>query len=212
MSLAEPPVRVTRGDLRRQAIIDIARTSFLSEGYAATSMSAIGARAGGSKATLYTYYPSKADLFAAVIQEMCERTRHELRQAGDPDAETSHLMTRFGRRYVRIMLSDEVIALHRLVVSEAVRFPELGEVLDAVGPRYGKAVVADAMASLAERGELRLADPARAAGHFLDLCLSGLYRRRLWNLRSVPTEAEMDENVDVAVSVFLAAYGPDQAP
>ena len=40
-------------------MLDIARAAFLREGYAAASMSEIAAKVGGSKATLYSYFPSK---------------------------------------------------------------------------------------------------------------------------------------------------------
>ncbi len=209
--VCEAPSRPSRGDLRRQAIVEIARDTFLQQGYAAASMSAIGARAGGSKATLYTYFPSKADLFAAVMADVCARNRLELSaeaQAGAEGGAVDVMLRRVGRRYVRLMLSDELVILHRLVVAEAVRFPELGETLYAVGPRLGKAVLAEALAAQAGLGLLRMDDPTRAAGQFFDLCLSGLYRRRLWNVAEPITEADMDDNVEAALRVFLAAYGP----
>ena len=87
------------------------------------------------------------------------------------------------------------------------RFPELGEALYAVGPRLGKAALAEGLAHHSARGELHTPDPVRAAGHFFDLCLSGLYRRRLWNIAEPITEADMDDNVEAALRVCLAAYG-----
>jgi AcrR family transcriptional regulator len=61
--------QATAKDVRRQAIMQIARDIFLEEGYAAASMSAIAARLGGSKGTLYNYFASKEELFKAVIQD-----------------------------------------------------------------------------------------------------------------------------------------------
>ena len=209
MSLVEHAPKVTRGDLRRQAILDIARDAFLKQGYAAASMSAIGARAGGSKATLYTYFPSKADLFAAVMADMCEHSRLELTGESDAAADLPGVLRRLGARYVRLMLSDELVTLHRLVVAESVRFPELGQALYAVGPRLGKATLAERLERYLAGGQLRPCDPLRAAGHFFDLCLSGLYRRRLWNLAEPITEGDMDLNVETATDIFMRAYGPE---
>lgn len=209
MSLVESVPKATRGDLRRQAILDIARETFLREGYAAASMSAIGARAGGSKATLYTYFPSKADLFAAVMVEMCERSRLELTGEAAAAADLPDMLRRLGARYVRLMLSDELITLHRLVVAESGRFPELGQALYVVGPRLGKATLGERLQLHLAEGRLRPCDPLRAAGHFFDLCLSGIYRRRLWNLAEPITQADMDLNVETATDVFLRAYGAE---
>ena len=207
MSLVERAPKATRGDLRRQAILDIARETFLKEGYAAASMSSIGARAGGSKATLYTYYPSKSDLFAAVMVEMCERNRLELTTEADSASDLADTLRRVGGRYVRLMLSDELVTLHRLVVAESGRFPEIGRALYVTGPRLGKATLAERLQRYLDDGGLRACDVLRAAGHFFDLCLSGLYRRRLWNLDEPITEADMDLNVQTATDVFLRAYG-----
>jgi AcrR family transcriptional regulator len=55
-------------DEKRAAIVKIAYEAFLTDGYAATSMSSIAAKVGGSKATLYNYFASKEELFAAVIE------------------------------------------------------------------------------------------------------------------------------------------------
>src|ERR1700760_3697848 len=59
-------------DDRRKAILAIARDVFLTEGYAAASMSAIASRLGGSKGTLYNYFPSKEALFAEFMRNECE--------------------------------------------------------------------------------------------------------------------------------------------
>ena len=206
MSLADSAPRTTRGDLRRQAILDIARETFLREGYASASMSAIGAKAGGSKATLYTYFPSKADLFAAVMADMCGRSRLELIAEGDSAHDMETALHRLGMAYVRLMLSDDVVTLHRLVVAESQRFPEVGQALYEVGPQLGKATLAERLERFIAGGTMRACEPMRAAGQFVDLCVSGLYRRRLWNIAQPITEADMVANVDAAVDTFLRAY------
>src|SRR5882757_6223376 len=60
-----------RRDERRDHILDVARDAFLSTGYADTSMSAIAARLGGSKGTLYNYFKSKDELFNAYVERRC---------------------------------------------------------------------------------------------------------------------------------------------
>jgi AcrR family transcriptional regulator len=55
-------------DQRRERIIQVARSVFFEVGYAGASMSLISQRLGGSKATLYAYFSSKEELFAAIIR------------------------------------------------------------------------------------------------------------------------------------------------
>ena len=60
MSVTEAPApAVSKRDVRREGILDVARGVFLSEGYATASMSTIAAKLGGSKGTLYNYFKSK---------------------------------------------------------------------------------------------------------------------------------------------------------
>jgi len=54
---------------RRDEIVRIASEAFLDAGYAGTAMSTAASRVGGSKATLYNYFPSKEELFAACVLE-----------------------------------------------------------------------------------------------------------------------------------------------
>ena len=61
--------REERRDERRDGILDVARDCFLADGYAATSMSTIAARLGGSKGTLYNYFKSKDEVYLALASE-----------------------------------------------------------------------------------------------------------------------------------------------
>ena len=198
-------------DERRQAILDIARAVFMKEGYAAASMSAIAARLGGSKGTLYNYFRSKAELFTAMLDDQCAVQRAEIWGDEEVEGEVAEVMTRLGRRVVRLMLSEDVLTLHRIVVAECVRFPEIGEALYEAGPRRGKLPLIQFLSKAIAAGKLRPGDPERMANHAMELAMAGLYRRRLWNVGPPPTEAEIDENVDAAIRVFMAAYGPEAA-
>ena len=194
-------------DARRQSILAIARDVFLAEGYAAASMSAIAAKVGGSKGTLYNYFPSKQALFAAVVREQCAKDQAELWSMDLQTESVAETMIVLGRRVVRLMLSDEVIAIHRMVVAECTRFPEIGEALYEAGPKQGKLPLIHYLSRCIEGGLLKPDDPERMAHHAGELVMAGLYRRRLWNVGPPPSDAEMDDNVEAAVRVFMAAYG-----
>ena len=57
-----------RTDEKRNEIVQVAAELFQKHGYDRCSMAALSERLGGSKATLYGYFPSKEDLLRAVIQ------------------------------------------------------------------------------------------------------------------------------------------------
>jgi len=193
-------------DSRREIILSIAREVFMEEGYAAASMSTIAARLGGSKGTLYNYFRSKAELFVAVIQNQCEVGQAELFDGADAPDLRMHL-TQLGRRFARLMMQEDVITIHRIVVAEAVRFPEIGQALYEAGPKRGKArMIAYFERAIAE-GRMKPCDPGRAAEQAMEMTLAGIYRRRLWNVGPPPTDEEIDANVAAAIDTFMAAYG-----
>src|SRR5262249_55597733 len=91
-------------DDRRDAIVAIAHEVFLVNGYAGTSMSAIAARVGGSKATLYNYFRSKQELFIAVVEALCRQFDGLLHQSeieGSGDLRTS--LTHFGKQLLGVV-------------------------------------------------------------------------------------------------------------
>ena len=196
----------SRREVRREGIIEIALRVFLAGGYSATSMSTIAARVGGSKATLYNYFPSKEELFAAVVQRFSDRNADILSAMDMQSGDFRAALKRFGNSILRLMISDDVIAMHRLVTAEAARFPEIGEAYYQAGVNTGKKKLVGRFEAMMEAGLIRSADPKVAAQHFFDLCLAGIYRYRLWNIGPPPTDAEIEANVDNAVSAFMDGY------
>lgn len=63
------PARQRRKEARPQELLDAALALFVEKGFAATRSEEVAARAGVSKGTLYLYYPSKEELFKAVVRE-----------------------------------------------------------------------------------------------------------------------------------------------
>jgi AcrR family transcriptional regulator len=198
--------KVTGRDARRQAILEIARDIFMKDGFAASSMSSIAARVGGSKATLYNYFSSKEELFVAMVQDQCDRSHALLFDFDAGGGDFIEALRRLGERFVRLMLSDEILAMHRLVIAEAGRFPELGKTLYDAGPKRGQARLSALLRNEMHRNGLQTDDIERAARQLMDLCLTDLYRQRLWNVRGPATAEEVRANVDDALKTFIAAH------
>jgi AcrR family transcriptional regulator len=186
--------------------LDIARDIFLKEGFAAASMSSIAARVGGSKATLYNYFASKEELFVAMIQDQCDRSHALLFDFDADGGDFIEALRRLGERFVRLMMSDDILNMHRLVIAEAGRFPELGQALYEAGPKRGQARLSAFLRAEMHCNGLRADDIERAARQLMDLCLTDLYRQRLWNVRGPATPEEVRANVDDALKIFIAAY------
>lgn len=195
-------------DDRREAILRIAYEAFLKNGYAATSMSSIAAQVGGSKATLYSYFPSKEELFAAVVGEKCEDTLSRIFETEELCGDFRAWLTRLAERIAKQVMTDDNIATYRLITAEAGRFPELGCAFYRSGPKRGREILAGMFAQAIEEKHLRDGDAMEMAQLFFDLCKGDLRDRRLWNVSDAPTDAEIDAVAARAVRVFLAAYAP----
>ena len=206
--MATASKREEKRDERRETILDVARDCFLVYGYAATSMSAIAARLGGSKGTLYNYFKSKDELFGAMMQRQCGELQETLFDVSHVSGEPRARLTHFGRNFLEMLLSPDSLAIQRLVVAESERFPELGHAFYESGPRQVVVRMGDYLGELMDRGVLRRADTTTAATHFKDLALSGVYQRRLWGVIPDPTPEQMDVQIECAVDTFLRAYAP----
>ncbi|MDB5720281.1 MAG: TetR/AcrR family transcriptional regulator [Alphaproteobacteria bacterium] len=202
-----PSRREIRRQDRRKAILLAARSSFMDNGYAATSMSAIAAELGGSKTTLWAYFPSKEELFSAVLEEEIGRFRAALLATLELHGSLEDTLTRFCTALLAKIGAPDSIRLHRIVAAEAGRFPELGRIFYERAPRQTQQRLAAFLDSAMQRGELRGANPLLAAQQLLALLQARLYTFRLWN---VGEAVDLDSDVAAAVDTFLRAYAPDR--
>src|SRR5664279_2869154 len=119
-----------KSEEKRRDIVAKAWELFKQNGFERTTMSDISERVGGSKATLYGYYDSKEQLFAAALEQV-------IRDPADAVfahlAGTGKLKTRllnFARALLQARLSEDLIAVEQALITEATR-SELGELLRA---------------------------------------------------------------------------------
>lgn len=192
---------------RRGTIIKIAHAAFLADGYAATSMSSIAARVGGSKGTLYNHFSSKEELFVAVVETKCEEILSFIYQVELDGGEFEVALRQLAEKFLGFALGEEAIATYRLVTAESARFPELGRALYQSGFQRGIGRLAAYFEKAMAAGHLRRCDPARAGEHFFEFCKSGIHHRRLWNVTPVPDTEEIRQQAAMAVETFLAVYG-----
>jgi AcrR family transcriptional regulator len=204
-----PGRREARKADRRRAILEVAERSFIERGFADTSMSTIAAELGGSKTTLWSYFPSKDELFAAVLDSKIANFQEELDGALIPTVGTEAALSRFGRILLRKIMSPSSMALHRLIVAEAERFPQLGRTFADRGPDRVRARLTRYMSEEMEVGRLRPGDAGVAARQFVALCQAGCYLDRLWR-PGIVQGIDPDAEVAAAVRSFMAAWGPER--
>jgi AcrR family transcriptional regulator len=201
-----PGRREANRQARREAILDVAQRSFLELGYGGTTMSAIAAQLGGSKGTLWNYFPAKEGLFTAVVDRATQAFRRQLTVILNPEDELRTALSRFCEEFLAKLTSPEAVALHRLVVGETSRFPELGRIFYERAPRATQLLLADYVAEAQARGLLGDIVPLRAAQHLTWLCMSGCYQMLLTGVVPCIARADLVADAAAAVDTFLRAW------
>lgn len=192
-------------DERRTAIMAAAWDAFKENGFERTTMSDITDRAGGSKATLYNYFSSKDELFAAVLEHGLKHGSEESFQELASPGPLNERLLRFARADIRSRLSEDMIAVERMLVAEAGR-SNIFETLKGKS-HYRRRRIADLLEVEMAQGRLRDADPIRAAIHLLGLIETDARDRLLYGDTSV-IPSEIDEQIHLGVEAFLRAYAP----
>ena len=203
-------VEIALSPEKRVQILTGAATVFAADGYEGASMARIAAVAGVSKGTLYNHFDSKAALFTAYVGEKCQQTLARVFDGANHDGDPAEVLRGIGKRMVQMMLSDVGLAIYRVVIAEATKFPDLARGFFESGPARAIGFMADWLAEETRRGRLNVPDPAFAAEQFFNLCQTRLVLRRKLEMLPDPPERDIDEVVDASITMFLKSYSPAQ--
>lgn len=197
-----------KSDERRQAIMEVACALFREIGFERTSMAAISARVGGSKATLYSYFKSKEELFTAVMMEaMGEQGERMIELLAEPDHDLRTTLLTFSNAYLDLVLSDDAVAMLRTGMMDS-NHDKLGRLLYASGPEYGWNRVALQLRQWSDEGRLRIADAKLAALQLKGLLEAGLLEPKLYG---AAYSVDREKSIHLAVDMFLQFYQSDHA-
>jgi TetR/AcrR family transcriptional regulator, mexJK operon transcriptional repressor len=186
-----------------ELILDAATDLFLTDGYGATSIEAIARRARISKRTFYHRFDDKAALFAAVVHRIIERLRPPANMPLLEGADIEQILQRLAAIILRAVLSPQAIALHRLIVAESARFPQLATVMAEEGSTAEAiALIAGLLEREARAGRLAPHNPTFDAQQFLAMVVAVPQRRAL-GMGAPFTAGELDAWSHDVVNLFL---------
>ena len=200
-----------RTDEKRNEIVQIAAELFQKHGYDRCSMAALSERLGGSKATLYGYFPSKEDLLRAVIQ--CEvasefdRVLNEFHR----DKDLRDGLIKLGVAYHNKRLSSLPVANIRAIVNQPPGSTMGKEFYETI-IRPAFETVARQFEQLMDDGRLKRADPWVVLMHWKGLNDQDLFERRLIGAISGPEDVDVKKVATLAADAFLKIYGVEEKP
>ena len=196
----------TKSEAKRRAILQAAAEVFGEVGFERASMSEIRARVGGSKATLYNYFPSKEKLFFEVMYQATESELVKITASLDSEAEdVRQELLRFGQKLLTALYSPEAIALRRVAIAESGQ-SDIGKVVFEGATLPMEKHVTEFLRRAMKRGGLRSADAKVAAMHLLSLLESELLQRVLLGVEVSLKPDSLKASVRRAVEVFLSGY------
>ncbi len=200
---------------KRAAIVDAARRAFLENGYASTSMDRIAAAADVSVKTVYRHFDNKDDLFSAVMQAACSRDGavqalgnepQELVPSMDPpwfSRPPATGLAMAGVEYLQHVLSQEQLALYRVVTQDAHRFPELGRRYREEVVEHRNALFAQYLERWAASQKWKVRDRPRAAYAFAGMLRAGLFESALHGLANVSESAIREQAQWAAKNILV---------
>ncbi|NEW44200.1 TetR/AcrR family transcriptional regulator [Nocardia cyriacigeorgica] len=191
-----------------EELLTVAREVYLERGFAGSTMDEIASRAGISKTSLYREHPSKAELFARVVEHWATAGRHVMRPALarlEAAEDVREELLAWARTLLAGILSPAVVEMRRLVTAEAARLPEVGAAYLHKSWITNIGDLATTLQTLDARGMLRIPDPGAAAEQLTWLVVGAPLNARMLDAAATPTDT-----VDSAIDLFLAAYHHDQ--
>ena len=194
---------------RRNKIIEIAADAFFDNGYANTTMSSIAAKVGGSKGTLWSYFSSREELLFAVIEYETSESRAKISSMLNPSMEVQCTLAEFGRCLLTRITSPRAISLHRLVVGESGRHPEIAEIFFQKVTSKIYNTLATYLQECETRKVFSFPTSVRAARVLMSLFMGNSFQNLVMGLQESVGDEEINLDVEHALECFFRAYSSE---
>ncbi|MCR8932888.1 MULTISPECIES: TetR/AcrR family transcriptional regulator [unclassified Pseudomonas] len=193
---------------KRQAILDAAKTLFLTHGYANTSMDAVSSEAGVSKLTVYSHFNDKETLFSAAVVAKCEEQLPPLFFELPEGISVENVLLNIARGFHQLINSEESVNLHRLIMALGSQDPNLSLIFFQAGPERMVQGMERLLTRIHETGALNIDLPRNAAEHFFCLIKGAGNFRLLYGCGEPLSEEASERHIQEVVALFMRAYRP----
>lgn len=193
--------RPCKGDEQqsRDRLLDAALQLFLEHGYGNLSMETIARDARVSLRTIYSQFGGKAGLFGALMRRCSDQFIASL----DDDCALEEALLIFGRQFLFRITRPDVMRMRAILIGESPRFPDLATQFYEQGPQRTLDRLAQFFSRHQQAGNLLKLDPHFLADQFVSALRSERLQRLQLGLERAPDEAEVEQWVRQAVSLFL---------
>lgn len=205
-----------KSDDTRNRILVAAKHHFLKFGYDKTKLEDIVSEAHVSKTAIYKIFGGKQELFFALNDAILGEKRLELVETSKPMQastfdEMRSCLAAFANNYLEIILHLDRLALLRLNISLANRYPKAASQFYTTGPETAVKILEKFFASLQEQKLLNIADSRFAATSFLALLRGNHQIRALLDPAYRLPEQTRTAHIDNVVTQFIKGAAPTPA-
>jgi TetR/AcrR family transcriptional regulator len=210
--LPERAKRERRKEARPGELLEAALDLFVDKGFAATRAEEVAARAGVSKGTLFLYFPSKEELFKAVVVENLSGRFTEWNAEFEAfEGSTCDMLRYCMRIWWERVGSTKASGLTKLMLSEGRNFPELAEFYRREVVRPGHALLRRIIRRGIDSGEFAPVD----VDHAIYAVIAPMMFLMLWKhsaMICVDDQAEIDPEKYLAIQAETVLHGLSMPP
>ena len=204
--------RERRKDARPGELLDAALDLFVEKGFAATRVEEVAARAGVSKGTLFLYFPSKDELFKAVVRKNISGHFTEWRSEFEAfGGDTLEMLTFCMNSWWDRIGATKASGLTKLMVSEAGNFPELAAFYQLEVIRPGQSLIRRVLQRGMDRGEFRQLDLDYAVYSIVSPMNFLMLAKHSMGV-CVPDQVALDPRKYIAQQLAIILYGLTAPP
>ncbi|VTU22705.1 TetR/AcrR family transcriptional regulator [Variovorax sp. RA8] len=204
--------RERRKEARPGELLEAALDLFVDKGFAATRAEEVAARAGVSKGTLFLYFPSKEELFkAVVIENLAGRFTEWNAEFEVFEGSTSDMLRYCMRVWWERVGSTKASGLTKLMLSEGRNFPDLAEFYRQEVVRPGHALLRRIIRRGIDSGEFAPVD----VDHAIYAVIAPMIFLMLWKhsaMICVDGESEIDPEKYLAIQAETVLHGLSMPP
>jgi TetR/AcrR family transcriptional regulator, mexJK operon transcriptional repressor len=190
---------------KRQAILTAARKLFTSQPFDLVTMETVAAQAGVSKMTVYSHFNDKETLFETIVTATSDLMIGALSAPDQGDGLREQLIA-VGNSFLGVILGTDICTMGHTLPGALRANRALADRFYAAGPARVRGALATMIAAAAERGELIVDDPERAADDLVSLWEGSMPAKIAFGLAGLSTPEEIKLRAIRGTDVFLRAY------
>ena len=196
----------TLKERKHRDIVNAAQDVFLTKGYDKAQMTDIAKLADVSTATLYNHFPSKQELFGAVMGALWEDMSLNINEEKLKTLDARAGLIKIGTKYAELLCMNHMRPMFRVIIAEAPHKPELGHELYLKGKKPYLDRLEKYLKTKTQEGVLNVKRPDIATRQFLGMINDVVFWPKFLVVDLEVTDKEIKTIIKEAVETFLARY------